>query len=739
MAKIKTARLRPARNLTTLLASTFLALSVVILLVSGGLQLLLNINIQQQAVSSQQQIIAQNAANTVSSFIEGKFSVLSTTVSLTLPNTLTSEEQTQLLRSLLASQPAFRQLAIFDTKNNQTAQASRIQLNSTTASEEFTSQVTGNVLTLARNKQRYISPVYFAHFTNEPLVLMAIPSVNAIGEFQGTMVAELNLISMWNLVGQLKVGETGYAYVVDSQGKLIAYRDTARALKGEDTSKIKSVNEFMLNPTTTSVKGTSLYTGITNTFVVGTYAPLGTPNWAVVTEMPWQEAYRNSIGIAAASVAIIVIMAILASVVGISLARRLAIPLIELTGTATAVAAGDFKRRAELKGGFETEALARAFNNMTDQLQGLITGLEERVEERTRVLERHSLELQTAAQIARDASLAQDVDSMLDRTARLIREKFGYYHVGIFMVDDNEEYAVLVAAGGEAGQIMLATKHKLRVGETGIVGYVAQTGEPRIALDVGADAAHFQNPLLPYTRSEMTLPLKIENRIIGILDVQSDRINAFDQNSITIMQILTDQLSVAIGRIRLLQELQQGTTALEQTLQKNTSRAWQTFFHQNSKQIGYRYDGVKIESTSGLSQDILIAIQKNEPVAITKDATGSSLKVLIRLRGQTLGILNLRFQIQEIPQETVRLVEEAANRLALALENARLVQDTQLRAEREQTLSQITGRIRETLDIDVVLQTAVREIKQSFNLDQAEVRLQLTEQSPKPVDRGDHE
>ena len=215
---------------------------------------------------------------------------------------------------------------------------------------------------------------------------------------------------------------------------------------------------------------------------------------------------------------------------------------------------------------------------------------------RTRVLEKHSLELQNAAQIVRQVSTIQDINTLLNQVTRFIKERFGYYHTGIFMVDDNEEYAVLKAAGSDAGQLMLANKHKLKIGETGIVGYVAKTGEPRIALDVGTDAVHFQNPLLPYTRSEMALPLKVSNRIVGILDIQSDKINAFDQSSISFMQIVTDQINIGIERSQLLQELRQNAITLEQTLQDNTSRTWRNFLELRHGYLGYQYDGVTMET-----------------------------------------------------------------------------------------------------------------------------------------------
>ena len=722
---------QPARSLSATFATAFLTLSLVILLASGSMQLLFNIQAQQRALSSQQQIIAQNAARTVSSFIEDHFSVLSTSVWVAHPDTLSSTGQIQFLQNLLANQPAFRQFAIFDAQNNESASGSRTQM---TATKSISSYVTSDILAQTQKGQRYISSVYFDVANNEPLVLMAVPAINALGIFQGTLVGELNLISMWNLVAQIQVGNTGYAYVVDGKGKLIAFKDTARALKGEDTGNIKSVNEFIHNVYASPTARTSIYTGITGAIVVGTYVPLGTPNWAVVTELPWQEAYRETIQVGAASIGIILLLGVLSVAAGVLLARRLSIPLIELTGTATSIASGDLKSRALLKGGREINALASAFNNMADQMQGLISSLEERVSDRTQVLEKHTRELQNAAQIVREVSALQNPDTLLERVAYLIREKFGYYHSGIFLIDKHEEYAVLKAAGGDAGRLMLASKHKLRIGETGIVGYVAKTGEPRIALDVGADAVHFQNPLLPYTRSEMALPLKTANRVIGVLDIQSDKTNAFDQSDISVMQIVTEQLSIGLERAQLLQDMQQNTASLQLMLQENTSRTWRNFLEQEPGYVGYQYDGVTIESVKELPLDSLKVMQDGGStitMKAEKGRTGNTLAVPIRLRGQTLGILNLEFQTSEVSQDTLRLVEEAANRLALALENARLVQDAQRLAMRERQINVISSQVQQSTNLEMLLQNTVRELGNSLGTPKAFIQIGLRQSESK--------
>ncbi|HEC33633.1 MAG TPA: GAF domain-containing protein, partial [Chloroflexi bacterium] len=204
------------------------------------------------------------------------------------------------------------------------------------------------------------------------------------------------------------------------------------------------------------------------------------------------------------------------------------------------------------------------------EVQGYTRELEQRVAERTSDLERRTIQLRAAAAVASDAVTAQELDDLLDRVVNLVRDRFGFYHVGIFLVDEEGEYAILKAATGEAGRQMLEYGHKLKVGEVGIVGHVTGSGQPHVALDVGADAAHFKNPLLPETRSELALPLRVGEQTIGALDVQSTQEAAFDEEDVTILQTMTDQLAVAIEKLKRTAQIQAQYARLEAILRSTT-------------------------------------------------------------------------------------------------------------------------------------------------------------------------
>jgi len=370
-----------------------------------------------------------------------------------------------------------------------------------------------------------------------------------------------------------------------------------------------------------------------------------------------------------------------------------------------------------------TRSHERALAEMNRELQ--VSRDELRV--RARKLEQRAGQLRAAAEVTRDTTAARELDELLDRAVNMIRRRFGFYHAGVFLVDEAGEWAVLRAATGDAGRQLLEQGHRLRVGKSGIVGYVAATGEPRIALDVGADAVHFRNPLLPETRSEMALPLRIGRQVIGALDVQSQEEAAFDDEDISILQTIADQLAVAIENARLLQEMQQAMHELEIASRRYTQESWQTGA---GRTLGYRYRRMDIELAAEQPSEARQAWLAGESV-VTKiqssenggEDTVSVASIPIKLRGQVIGVLNLRSSREDIPPRTVAQIEEVADRLAMALENARLLEETERRARREQMLGEMTTRFTQSLDMDTLLRAAVRELGQLPNVAEASVHV----------------
>ncbi|KAA0284621.1 MAG: GAF domain-containing protein, partial [Chloroflexi bacterium] len=291
-------------------------------------------------------------------------------------------------------------------------------------------------------------------------------------------------------------------------------------------------------------------------------------------------------------------------------------------------------------------------------------------------------------------SSTRQMDRLLPQITETISSQLGYYHVGIFLVDAHKEYAVLAAANSEGGQIMLARNHRLRIGETGIVGYVTQTGTPRIALDVGKDAAYFNNPDLPETHSEIALPLRSGADIMGALDVQSKVINAFNEEDINILSVLADQVSIAIQNARSFNESQEAREQAERSAAQLSEQQWNRFLKKDATP-GFHFDGVTIRQ-----------------VGPALNPQPAQMAIPIILRGVQIGTLKLSASDpnRKWDAHEIAIAEATADRAALAIEAARLLQDAQKRAAKERTIGNISARIGNLVNIDNIVQTTMQEL-----------------------------
>jgi GAF domain-containing protein len=305
---------------------------------------------------------------------------------------------------------------------------------------------------------------------------------------------------------------------------------------------------------------------------------------------------------------------------------------------------------------------------------------------------------------------------VLSRAVDLIRERFNFYHAGIFLTDASNEYAVLQAATGEAGRAMLDRKHKLKIGEVGMVGRVVANGQPLISLDVGTETAHFKNPLLPDTRSEMTLPLKVGNQIIGALDVQSTESSAFGQEDIDVLQTMADQLAVAIDSARSYQEARESLRQLEELYGRISKEAWERI-GRTEQILGYQYEPTGTEP-----------IYRHEILSMA-DSEKSPITIPLKVREQVIGSLDIWPEGTKLSAEEQVFLQGIGERISQALESARLFEEAQNRALREQTLSQLTAHFTRSVGLETLLRTAVQELGRMPNV--TEVSIHLGNEGPK--------
>jgi GAF domain-containing protein/HAMP domain-containing protein len=415
-------------------------------------------------------------------------------------------------------------------------------------------------------------------------------------------------------------------------------------------------------------------------------------NWGVVVQQQQAELlaplrlFRQVSWIALAFAA-----ALLSALAALTIRQALR-PIDALTNTATAIAEGDLSRVAPVESDDEIGVLAQTFNDMTRQLRSLIGGLEERVTERTRELERRTVQLEAASKVAREAAAIRDVNAVLNTAVHLISDRFGYYHAGIFLIDEAGEFAVLQAASSEGGRRMLARRHKLKIGQVGIVGYVAGTGEPRIALDVGADAVFFDNPDLPNTRSEMALPLKIRNRVIGVLDVQSMEPAAFSEDDVGVLQTLADQLGLAIENASLLQEAERRIREINLLLGEQTREGWSRLTGERPH-WAYAFDGTGVRAIESAPMD-------DDSAALT---------VPLRVRNEIIGQLKLQLDGRSPTADEAEIAEAVISEAATALENARLFQETQRALQEVEALNAISSAVSRSLQLEETLKESLQQ------------------------------
>jgi GAF domain-containing protein len=348
-------------------------------------------------------------------------------------------------------------------------------------------------------------------------------------------------------------------------------------------------------------------------------------------------------------------------------------------------------------------ALLRGLQSSLDKASALTAELAEEqvfLRQRTQDLERRSVEIRTAAEISRIISAVLKPQELLQKVVNLIQERFDLYYAGVFLLDEYQHSAVLQAGSGEAGRKMVAEGHRLPIGDSSMIGWTIARRQARIALDVGLDAVRFANPHLPLTRSELALPLMTGERVLGALTIQSTRESAFDRDDITVLQGIADTLAVALENARLFSELDANLREIRTLHSQYLLEAW-------SGQAGAAGE---MEFTFGAP---------TLPGAAAVD-------VPLTLREQIIGQLRLESDADWSPEDR-NLIEAVATQAALALENARLLDESQQIALQERLISEITGKIWASLTIDGILQTTIKELGRAFSASEGSIHLEVSE------------
>ncbi len=429
---------------------------------------------------------------------------------------------------------------------------------------------------------------------------------------------------------------------------------------------------------------------------------------------------------------LIVIGFLLTLTVSIFLSVSITSPLAELRTGAESFQKGDMISTINTSGADEFTVIARIFNNLTKQIRELIASLESRVAERTselntavKYIDRRAKQFEAVTKVSQSISTSTSLQELLPYISEVVSEQFGFYHVGIFLSDDNNQYARLAAANSTGGKRMLERGHLLKIGEQGIVGYATSRGEPRIALNVGKDVVYFNNPDLPETHSEMALPLRIAGKIAGALDIQSTESNAFSDEDVEILSALAEQVSLAIQNAHLFDQTQKMLTEADAIQRQYQHETWKRL-PKEEKFSGFRY--------SALGATLIKTEEEAVDLSLSKRHT--DITVPISLRGETIGTLTVQTPRNErVTADQIDMIRAVAERVALSAENARLFDETTRRAERERIVSDISAKIGSSFQTESILQTTAQEL--SHLLENADIIIKLqTPQSETPTEQS---
>jgi GAF domain-containing protein/HAMP domain-containing protein len=373
------------------------------------------------------------------------------------------------------------------------------------------------------------------------------PIYDVKGKFIGVAGVDLQFGQIGNYIGAVRPTPQSFALLIDQNGKVLAYPgpvqlDIVDKTIGQFAEQYTSVAFQQLGEQMIAGKSgvSELLDPLTGLDTFIAYHPIEATGWSVAVLIPRADVVGSIDQMGHAILGFTLAALIAFAFIGLLLSEIVVRPLIRLTRTATTISAGNLKQIAVIERNDEIGVLASTLNTITGHLSDLIDSLETRVEVRT-------AQLQAGADVGQAATSVLNPDQLLKTVVNLITDRFGFYYAAAFIVDDSGKWAVLDEATGDSGRKLKELGHKLEVGGQSMVGTCIAEHKPKIALDVGAEAVRFVNPLLPDTRSEIALPLIVGNRVLGALDVQSAQAAAFDEANTNVLQSMADQIAVALN------------------------------------------------------------------------------------------------------------------------------------------------------------------------------------------------
>lgn len=589
------------------------------------------------------------------------------------------------------------------------------------------------------------------------------------GQTIGTLYSILNFTTIENVIGLQGGGSSAVALLFTDANQ----PENARPLYA--TANFNQLTDLTI-PLNQATDTLYRLTGPNNTGYILTVSPVQS-SLAAISQLGWHiaalqvesAAFAPIIQAEQAAVAVAIVIGIIViALLYFFYILPLTATLEKLRQGAEALQSGSLQAQVAIQRDDELGVLATTFNDMARRLRHQIETQEQIINDRTASLERQAERLRLSAEVGRAVSASLNLERLMSDTVSLISSQFGFYHAAILLLDGDQQNLITRAATGEVGRRLVTETPSFPLDETSIVGWVAVHKKARVALDVGIDAVHFDDPLLPETRSQVALPLFARGQLVGVLDVQSKQANDFRQEDVAILQIMADQLASSILNVQLFREserraslladlqvitdLMNQQATLENALQVLSRRAmklldsdgggvflWNEEGHYLELVISYDSTGTMVgrhlAPGEGLSGR---AFQEGQTIKIDDYHTWAgmsatfqdapfhaALAVPLKQQDRPIGVLVLTRSQPNHPYgpQEVQVVDLLAAQAGTIIANTRLVDETRRLARRERTLNHIAAQIRRSLDVQTILETATQELGHTLNEKRVRVRL----------------